>query len=391
MKKTSALLACFGLFTTLTAQKIDMQLLELNDVAISKPVIMGKVGTHYMVYDQASRWPTVIYVIDSTFKLSNTARQYIGEQYFQFVPSGNNMYLIWRTAAKDSLNISVSRIDELGNDNLFQRSVCFFPKKDASQPLLITDINSNYFLFYSWITDTDKRMYLRAVVFDSAWNERTNITSPVPFDKTTSSITRPMLDAAGNIHFAVHDKLSNYHLSSTITLYTIQPQKEELLSASFEVDKQKFYNLSLQDDTAAKEVNILGYYYDGHEKTKKGIASLRAPYENTSQKIKTQFYPFSQEFIDFLYKNIRHARKKENPAEYLHIREIYERDGRIITGNSVLDLPSYQLTKESDIGKDAPPNKSKDELDRVIQNQICPRMSNQPSNRYSTMQVSSFP
>jgi hypothetical protein len=360
MKKIGILLAFLSAITTGITQKVDMHLFELNDLRFSRPTILGKVGTHYMVYDEAKGWPALLYTFDSSFRLSNTTEQFINSKRIQFKASDTYLYLIWQSQVRDSLIFSAHRINEQGNLDLFIRNSYFFPGySHAEAPSLVTDIRNNYFLLYALETDPAKGTYLRTVLLDSASNERRSGIYPVPIDRTFQSMSPPMIDASGNIHFAVYDKLSSYHISTTLTAYTIPIQKDSLISISTQIDKRKFFGFNYYDDTATQQVKLLGYYYDGHDKIKKGITSLYIPYSGSGQKIREQYYPFPPELSGILHNSIRHARKKDDPADYLAIRDIYERNDRIFVGNWLMDMPNYTLRKDGDIGKEMPPQKTK--------------------------------
>jgi hypothetical protein len=358
MKKvyTAFLLFLFG--GTLAAQKADMQLFASKELSFVQPTFIGKVGSHYMVYDELSGWPSAIYTFDSAFHLVNRTLEYISAPRIKFHISGNAVSITWKKQDRDTLSVSIARLDEKGNELWFNRSKYYFSPRNSSPADLVTDVHGKYFLYYSLYTDPQNNDHLRAVLLDSAWNELKNGLYPLNYDSKLYTLAPLLVDASGNIHMAVYDKLGNYHLSSTLTMHTIPLKKDTLLSESFGLDKTKFYELTLTDDTAGQKVKLLGFYYDGQEKTKKGVADLRLPYERKNL-ITSEFHPFPEDFADALRSNLRYGRKQDDPTDNISMKEIFEKDGRLFVSTWLVDMPHYQLQLEKDMDKDEPVKQKK--------------------------------
>ncbi|MBV9987082.1 MAG: hypothetical protein JO301_05350 [Chitinophagaceae bacterium] len=340
------------------AQKTDMQLFASAGIHFTNPKVIGKLGTHYLVFEPATGWPSFIYTFDSSFQLVNITKEYISDRSVNFRISGSSVYLTWKSRSKDSLGVSITRLDELGKRTWFSYSNYYFPASGGSAPALVTDERNNYFLYYSIVTDTRQRNYLRAVVLDTAWNEIRSGFYKIPYDPQRSTITALIMDTEGNIHFGAYDKLSNYHLSTSLAFYTLPLKTDSLQAALFEFDKIKFMDLSFRDDTAAHRLKLFGYYYDGQEKVKKGVVSIQFPYFGAQERFDPKFYPFPDELGAIVRSNLRYIKKTENPAENLRLKEIFEHDGQLFVGNWMIDMPGYQLHKDRDVDGEILPGKT---------------------------------
>jgi hypothetical protein len=356
MKK---LILCWGYCLSMlfaNAQQPELNLYAAADIKFSKPHTIGRVGSHFMVHDAANGWPSLIYTFDSSFRLINITKEYISGKAVTFRISGNSLYVIWKSWSRDSLAVSVTKLDESGNRNWFSRNSYYFPSAGSLTPVLTSDARNNYFLFYSMVLDTTHGTYFRAVLLDTSWKELRNGFYPVKFDYNFSTMSNAVADGNGKIHFAIFDKLSNYHLSSSLAMYTLPLGMESIASSAFEFDKLKFHELSISEDTAGHRIKLLGYYYGGQEKVKKGIASLQFAYTNDKAPFVSKFYPFTAEAESLIRSHLRAIRKKEDPTDHLRLKEIFEQDGKIFAGNWLIDLPNYQLVKDADIGRESAPH-----------------------------------
>ncbi len=343
---------------SLAAQKAGMQLFAAKDLRFIQPVLIGKVGSHFMVYDELSGWPSAIYTFDSSFELVNKTPEYISSPRIRFHISGDAVNITWKNQVRDTLSVSVVRLDEKGNEQWFNSSKYYFSRVNSSPAELATDIRGRYFLYYSLYTDPQNNDYIRAVLLDSTWKELKNGLYPLNYDNKLYNLSPLMVDISGNIQMAVYDKLGNYHLSSTVTLHTIPLNRDTLLTESFAIEKTKFHELTLADDTVTRSLQLQGFYYDGQYKAKKGVAVLKLPYER-KQMIASKFHPFPAALPEALRANLRFGRKQDDASDNISLKEIFEKDGRLFVSAWLVDLPHYQLQLEKDIDKDEPlkPNK----------------------------------
>jgi hypothetical protein len=245
-------------------------------------------------------------------------------------------------------------LDETGSERWFNQHTVYYPAAAAAPPKLVTDIDSKYFVYYSIVSDTSNANYVRAVMLDTNWNVIKSGFYPVHYDRKATVLTPLMVDANGDMHFATYDRLGSYRLSSVLTMHTIPldgPAKDSLLTQRMGIDKIKFFDLAFVDDTAQHAVKLVGYYYDGQEKLKRGIAALRFPYEH-AREISARYYPFPANFENDLRTNLTFIHKNENPGDNLRIKDVFEYKGRLYVSNWLVDIPRYQMQLDKDLDKE---------------------------------------
>ena len=338
----------------LFAQKVDMQLFSTKDISFVKPRLIGKTGSHYMVYDAVSGWPSAVYTFDSSFKWVNTTKQYISTPLVSFHVSGTNVFFTWKSQKRDSATFSASVLDEYGNERWFNQHTVYYPAAAAFPPKLATDVNKKFFVYYSVVADSSDANYVRAVMLDTNWNVVKSGFYPVHYDRKATVLTPVMVDVNGDMHFATYDRLGSYRLSSILTMHTIPldgPGKDSLLTQRMGIDKVKFFDLSFVDDTVQQAVKLVGYYYDGQEKLKRGIASLRFPYERPKP-VTASYYPFPANFENDLRKSLTYLHKKENPGDNLRIKDVFEYKGKLYVSNWLVDMPRYQMKLDKDLDRE---------------------------------------
>lgn len=354
------LLPCFAALLCLSssfAQKADMKLFSAKDINFIKPRLIGQAGSHYLVYDESMGWPSAIYSFDSAYQLANMTRQYINDRRVNFRISGNHVYLVWKNQTGDSASLSASAIDEQGNERWFNHHKYYFPGSvAASPPSLVTDVNNRYFAFYSLITDSAHKDYMRIVMFDTAWRELKSGFYPVFYDRKTTTVTPLMVDSRGDMHFATYDKLGSYRISSVLTMFTIPlygSGSDSLLTRAVGFEKMKFFDLAFLDDTIHERVKLAGYYYDGQDKTKQGVALIRFPYKRNEEPA-SQLYPFPASLSNDLRSSLVYLKKRQQPVENMRIKDVFEKDGKLVISNWLVDMPRYLMVMDKDVDKEVP-------------------------------------
>jgi hypothetical protein len=358
MKKTWLLFLMLILIKTIAAQQVDMELFSVQDKVFKNPVLIGKVGSHYMVMDELGKWPTLIYTFDSSFKLVNTTQEYISSSKVKVTVSDNTVNIIWKTWVRDTLSLSVVKLDENGNEMWFNAGKFYFPVKYASAPMLVTDMGQRYFFYYSLSQDGFNHDRIHGVLLDSNWSEVKTIDHSFDYDNKQFTIASPLVDANGHIYMTVFDKLSNYHLSATVTIHRFPLSNDTVIAKSFQFEQTKFHEFDFKEDADRQSIKLTGFYYDGQLRNKKGIAELIFSNKGNDL-LASHFYEFPAELSEELRANMRYTRKKDDPTENLRLKDIFEKKGSLVFSTWLIDIPSYQLEMDKNIGKEDPKEEKK--------------------------------
>jgi hypothetical protein len=363
MKKSGLFFLMLILIKTIAAQQVGMELFSMQGKVFKSPRLIGKVGSHYMVMDELGKWPALIHTFDSSFKLVNTTEAYISSSSINFIISNNAVNIIWKTWLRDTLSVSVVKLDENGNEIWFNGSKHYFPRKYASTPLLVTDAKHGYFLYYSLSDDGLNHDRMRGVLIDSNWTEVKTIDHSFDYDNKQSTIASPLVDATGNVYMAVFDKLSNYHLSATVAIHRFPLTNDKVITKNFQFEKTKFHEFDFTEDADRQSIKLTGFYYDGQLRSKKGIAKLVFS-DKGSGLAASHFYEFPPELADELRANLRTAKKKDDPTENLRLKDIFEKKGSLFLSAWLVDIPSYQLVMDKDVDKEDPAEEKRKKYDK---------------------------
>ncbi len=346
MKKnfTLSLLSFFFIATT-TAQQPDIRYHELPVNGFLNPVVLGKTGNQYVIMDRPGPANTQLYFLDTAYQLQT---QKTVPSYLYDVPvfgGKDQIQFLWQKQERDSLGVFSTVIKESGEIKDLSKMIPA-PKPAPGYEQVVADKQNRFFLFYSFFK-TKESLVLKAALFNRELVLLKQIDRAFACDFELDRPQSPVLDIKGNIHLLIYDRLTNYRLSATAQLYTIPIEGDDAIAESFQFDKAKFYDLLFFDDAANSQVKIAGFYYDGTNRVKQGIATVAFPYERGNEMIQ-RFFPFSKEQRESIAQKMEHVRRKNDVMDFVKLKEIYEEDGTVTVTAWVMDVPNQQLYKDNE-------------------------------------------
>jgi hypothetical protein len=342
MKKLLNSLLSFCLLQVAAAQSFSLNLQQLTNVSFQRPSFIGKIGDQYAIIDLPDASGTPLYFLSSSLKITKEQKLPRGAYYGFRINHEKGMSIGWLEKQNDTTRLKHILLQE--DEDAYPVESLDLPKLSGQTGLLANRTGSIY-LYYSLQSDGKNHLVIRGSRVNDSLKISANIEAVIDFDAALERFVGPLLDAAGNIHFVVYDKLSNYRESASVRISTISSSRKEILEESFHLDKVKLYDLLLFDNPISKQLQLSGFFYDGASKVISGIASLQFPYDRVD-KLNPIFYRFTLEQRTYLASGMENVKKHDDVFEYLKLRGIYEDDGNVLLGAWMLDIPNYKVVKD---------------------------------------------
>jgi hypothetical protein len=340
---------CSFAFTMSTAQQPTLRFFEAAESTPvnyrSEPNLVGKVGSNFMVMDNALL-KTKIYLFDSSFQLVKQAEQLDVVYSAKKNIVGDKVKIVWNEHHTDEEWLCLLTLDENGDKVDFRK---FEYSNPGRLRLKITsDIQNRYYLFSFIGLDDSLHAAINGILLDSSWNKIKTISSPFEYDATLERGTVPVVDALGNIHVFVYDKLSNYRLSTGIKINTIPLKESSIRKQNFRLDKVKLYDPYFFDDPQRKQIQLRDFYYDGATKNKEGLAIIGFPYDGNGA-INKKLTPIPDSVLNSLYKQTKNLKKRQSIMESIVTTGVFGNQGASLFQTELIDLPTHQLVRDAEV------------------------------------------
>lgn len=349
-------LCCF-VFTLSNAQQPTLRFFE---AALTTPVnyrsepnLVGKIGSHFMVMDNALL-KTKIYLFDSSFQLAKQTEQldvvYAAKKHI----IGDKVKIVWNEHHTGDEWLCLLILDENGDKVDFRKYE--YSNPDRLRLKITSDIQNRYYLFSFIGLDDSLHAVINGVLLDSSWNKIKTFACPFEYNAALERGTVPVVDAAGNIHVFVYDKLSNYRLSARVTVNTIPLDESSIRKQSFQLNKAKLYDPYFFDDPQRRQITLQDFYYDGATKNKEGLAVIDFPYER-NEAIRRKLTPMPDSVLNGLYKKTKNLKKRQNILESIITTNVFGNQGTSLFQTELLDLPAHQLVRDAEVEPEERKNK----------------------------------
>jgi hypothetical protein len=331
------------------AQSTVLQLFENtgfgNATGRANPRLLGKVGSNYLMMDY-SRKGTSLTVFDSSFRFLNLTEQipdfFIAHKNIEH----DSLRVTWNESHTDEEWLCLQTFDQNGKcpgirivtmDNPEHRFINY-----------VTDKLSRLHLFYSLHISSAQNVILKGMVLDNNWQKLRDISGTFKMNMSLERAPVPMIDVLGNIHVFVYDKLSNYRLSAKLTVNTLLSGEDNFREETFSFDKLKLYDPYFSEDPERKQFLMRDFFYDGQTKEKKGIVTLRIPYERGAGIVSLiQQIPDSVQVL--LRSHTKNLRARQPVIESLITTEVFENNAATVFLTDLLDLPIHQLVRDVEV------------------------------------------
>lgn len=327
------------------AQNLSVQYLQVPGISFRNPVFIGKTIQGVAIIDLVSFDSAALYVVDTNLQLVSTKMLPSAAYEAHAFTRENEVHFMWQQRSGDSARISLWQVKEDG-------ALVITAKKEAPPgnrrvfQQLATDKKNRYSFFYT-LFGGPQQLVLRGVLFDSSLQRLKKVEQSFEYDAETQRLAPILLDAKGNLHLVIYDKLTNYRLSSGIQVYTFPVGSEKFITETYRFDKAKFYDLIFFDNPFAEQVQLAGFYYNGATKIKEGLATIGLPYERR-QPVVPKFHPLTQEQRNQLQQKMQHVRRKNDVMDFVKLKDIIEEDGQVYLSTWILDVPNYLLVKDNE-------------------------------------------
>jgi hypothetical protein len=340
---------CSFAFTITIAQQPTLRFFEAEQTTPvnyrSEPNLVGKVGSHFMVMDNAL-FKTKIYLFDSSYQLLKQAEQLDVVYGAKKSIIGDKVKIAWNEHHTDDEWLCLLTLDENGEKVDFKKYE--YSNPDRLRLKITSDIQNRYYLFSFIGLEDSLHAVINGVLLDSSWNKIKTISSPFDYDATLERGTVPVVDAAGNIHVFVYDKLSNYRLSTRVTANTIPLDETSITKQRFQLDKVKLYDPYFFDDPQHNRIQLQDFYYNGSTKNKEGLAVIHFPYER-NRAISKKLTPMPDSILNSLYKKTKNLKKRQNIMESIITTDVFGNQGASLFQTELIDLPTHQLVKDAEV------------------------------------------
>lgn len=343
--KAIYLLFFTGTFFYADAQQCDIHYYMAEGLQFNNPVIAGKMQQTTLVIDRPDSLRTLAYFFDSSYHLIKQEQLPAVAYDAPLFSNDNGIHLLWQERVNDSIRFNLIRIAADGRVMPFQKMIPAEGKRGAYQQV-VADRQSRFFFFYSLLKN-QQSIFLKGILFDQQLSVLKKIDRAFAYDEDLQRLCSPLVDAKGNIHFLLYDKLTNYRLSANTELYTIPSDGDDAVVESFQFEKKKFYDVILYDPPGGSSIRMAGFYYDGSTKIKQGLACISFPYERGNE-ISQKFFPLSKGQRDFIQKDMEHVRRKNDLMDFLKLKDIYEENGKVFFTTWLMDLPNQMFYKDNE-------------------------------------------
>lgn len=332
-----------------TAQLPGIQLFENSNAGMistrSTPRLIGKVGENYLMMDNSAKG-IILTVFDSSFEFVSQREQSSFFYRANKTIDKDSLRVTWSEAHEDEEWICLQTFDQNGNGS----KIRIVKVKNPAHRYMnfIDDRFHNRSFFYTLQVIDSPNVAIQGVILDANWQKVKDVSGTFSLITNLERAPLPAMDVAGNIHVFVYDKLSNYRLSAKLTINTLLFTENNFRSESFQFDHHKLYDPVFSDDPESRQWVMHDFFYEGQSKEKKGILTLKIPYERGKELI-TVFQDLPDSVQKELRKHTKNLRSRQPLPESLLTTGILENNASTVFITDLLDLPSHQLVRDVEV------------------------------------------
>lgn len=316
-----------------------------KNLRFANPLIAGRTQQTTLVIDRPDSLQSVVYFFDSSYQLVQQKQLPAVLYDAPFFSNNEGVHFVWQERVNDSILFKLTRISADGHVLPLQKMIPA-EAKGRTYHQVVADRQSRFFFFFS-IFKNQQSVFLRGILFDQQLAVLKKIDRAFAFDEELQRLCSPLVDVKGNIHFLLYDKLTNYRLSANAELYTIPSDGDDAIVESFQFQKAKFYDVILYDHPAGSEIRLAGFYYDGSDKIKQGLACISFPYERGNP-ASEKYFPLSKEQRVLIQQDMEHVRRKNDVMDFLKLKDIYEEEGHVYFSTWLMDVPNQLFYKDNE-------------------------------------------
>ena len=271
-----------------------------------QPIItLGKSGSNYLLLHQSAKIPEIWSVDSRNNLLAKKASPLLEASIATQVSQGKNLAIIQQIPHGDTSEIMVSILSEIGDVILNQR----FPIKNFADEittggafLTANSTNGRFHVFYKCLIGlaTDSLLF-KGTIVDENWNKIKEVSFLIPYENEFDAVVSVLPDENGNIHLITADRYDNFKLSTRLKVHTIDVEHEVMTSDEIAVKSRKLKYFILEEDTAAKNLELTAVYLDGKTKDASGLFFLTFATKR-GVPAKAAFYEFDKELTKTLTK-----------------------------------------------------------------------------------------
>jgi hypothetical protein len=330
-----------------TAQITNTRFFEFSEASFKQPRFIGNIDGYYLVSDNTGAEGTALYCFDAAFELvTKTFLSYAAYQS-EVTVNNNSIRLSWPDPQKKGTIQKLISINEgtlaIKDKSVYKTASSFYTNfyhKEA-------DKYNRYQLYAAVNSLADKKYTINGFLTDSLGNVIKEIQYIFERDPEFQQEPKLLVDVKGNIHILILDKLSTYHISTTVWLTTFYMNREDPVTETHLMHKIKFGDFLFSDNLQLGKIQIQGFYCDGQNQTKVGLATVMFPYNGGEEPV-TRLQPVTAEFQQKMRKGLRHIAGRDNIMNSLFPRYFFEKDGYLIAAGWVKDISEREMRKDKD-------------------------------------------
>lgn len=331
------------------AQSSVLQLFENSTPGMvntnSKPRLIGKVGSNFMMMDFSLKG-TALTIFDSSFQFIKQKEQLSAFYFSRKNIDKDSLRVSWNEFHTDEEWLCLQTFDQNGVGT--STRIATLENKNHRLVNCVSDKRNRYSFFFTSILQDSSNVNIQGVILDYHWQKIKEVSGSFALNMFLERATLPRIDAAGNIHVFVYDKLSNYRISTTLTVNTLLFGENNFRRESFLFDNSKLYDPIFSDDPNTKQLVMNDFFYNGQTKEKKGIVTIRIPYER-GLGLNPVFQEIPDSIKSALRSNTKHLRARQSILESVVTIEIFENNTSTFLLTDLLDLPIHQLVRDVEV------------------------------------------
>ena len=346
-KRLQFLLFSFLITISATAQITNTRFFEFSEVPLKQPRFIGNIGGYYLIADNAGVEGTALYCFDAAFDLVTKTFLSYAAYNSDVTVNNNSIRLSWPDPKKKGTIQKLISINDgtiaIKDKSVFKTASSFYTNFYHKE----TDKYNRYQLYSAVNLVADKKYTISGFLTDSLGNVIKEIQYVFDRDPEFQQEPKILVDVKGNIHILILDKLATYHISTTVLLTTFYMNREEPVTETHVLHKIKFSDFLFSDNLPAEKIQIQGFYCDGQEQTKLGLATVLFPY-NGGEEAVTLLRPVTQEFQQKMRKGLSHIAGRDNIMNSLFPCYYFEKDGYLLAAGWVKDISEREMRKDKE-------------------------------------------
>jgi hypothetical protein len=336
--------------TAVIAQNAVVKKFDLSAQTLVQPELVGKAGDHYMLIDRMQAVEGLpLFILDSNKRLEKkinlpgaaanvSVRNFIIGKQFRRIYFSNKIPLTFSV-------IQVNGKGDIADMGAIQTDLL------ATAPMFITDHEQQRQLICSFHPLDSVGILFTGVILDSSGKIVKTLSYQLAFDQVVHQQPQVILDTKGNTHILFTERISSYHISTSVTVNTIPFNEEELHTESFRFERVKFNRLVLSDNPGKQSIQLQGFYYDASRiYSKTGLVSLQLPYERGKQP-NNLFMPFPALLREEARTGLTNLRRKDDVMNSIMLNNIASENGETLLSFWARDVSESRLQSEYGMDK----------------------------------------